>query len=151
MVRLKTRYLLFQILYPNEIDNNAKFSENIVKIKRPSSPELDGRRVLKLIKQSIEYHFGDYGMGVVASTIAVKYFSPATSTGIIRVTRAHYKLVWAALTYIDNVLGEDCIIQVVQVSGTIKKCEQAAIARNKQSIETALLRFEDNVEELEDQ
>lgn len=65
---------------------------------------------------------------------AVKYFSPATSTGIVRVGREHYRLVWAALTYIKDIRGRPCVIRVVHVSGTIKKAEIQAIKRAKSDI-----------------
>ena len=67
----------------------------------------------------------------------VKYLSPATSTAIIRVTRAHYRLVWAALTYITRLprpIEQPCVFQVVRVSGTIRKSEEEAIRRAKASI-----------------
>lgn len=68
---------------------------------------------------------------------AVKYLSPATSTAIIRVTRAHYRLVWAALSFITKLprpIEQDCVVQVVRVSGTIRKAEEEAIRRAKASI-----------------
>jgi ribonuclease P/MRP protein subunit POP5 len=72
-----------------------------------------------------------------ADSHAVKYVSSATSTTIIRVSRAHYRLVWAALTFttkLPNPVNEPCIIQVVRVSGTIKKAEEEAIRRARLSI-----------------
>jgi ribonuclease P/MRP protein subunit POP5 len=68
---------------------------------------------------------------------SVKYVSSATSTAIIRVSRAHYRLVWSALTFITKIpspVNEPCIIQVVRVSGTIKKAEEEAIRRARLSI-----------------
>ncbi|KAI9798017.1 MAG: hypothetical protein M1835_005020 [Candelina submexicana] len=69
----------------------------------------------------------------------VKYLSPATSTAIIRVSRAHYRLVWAAMSFITALPPEKkpCVIQVVRVSGTIKKAEQEAIRRARASIMSA--------------
>lgn len=67
----------------------------------------------------------------------VKYLSPATSTAIVRVTRAHYRLVWAALTYTTRLPGPvdvACVLRVVRVSGTIRKSEEEAIRRAKASI-----------------
>jgi ribonuclease P/MRP protein subunit POP5 len=72
-----------------------------------------------------------------ADSYAVKYVSTATSTAIIRVSRAHYRLVWAALTFttkLPNPVNEPCVIQVVRVSGTIKKAEEEAIRRARLSI-----------------
>ena len=71
---------------------------------------------------------------------AVKYFSPATSTAIIRVSRDHYRLVWAALTFTTRLLkpiDQACVMQVVRVSGTIKKAEEEAVRRARLSIRRA--------------
>ena len=67
----------------------------------------------------------------------VKYFSPATSTAIVRVSRAYYRLVWAALSFvtkIPNPVNQPCVVQVVRVSGTIKKSEEEAIRRARSII-----------------
>lgn len=71
--------------------------------------------------------------------LAVKYLSLATSTFIIKCSRAHYKLLWAALTFMDHVptrdgRGRSCIYRVVRVSGTIRKAEEEAIRQAKQLI-----------------
>lgn len=165
MVRLKSRYLLFEVLYPEQL-RPAQFysqsrseptqslhtSENKTDGSTPQDPSqlppeiltfmqlrqpainLDSRRVLQILKNSISTNFGVHGAGHTKSTLAVKYFSPRTSTGIIRVARDHVRLVWAALSYINEIEGKKVVIRVVRISGTIKKCEQAAIARDKKVI-----------------
>lgn len=70
----------------------------------------------------------------------VKYFSPATSTAIIRVARDHYRMVWSALTFTTRLpkpVDQPCVMQVVRVSGTIKKAEEEAIQRARISIRRA--------------
>jgi len=67
----------------------------------------------------------------------VKYLSTATSTAIVRVSRDHYRLVWAALTFATKLpkpIDQRCVMQVVRVSGTIKKAEEEAIRRARLSI-----------------
>jgi ribonuclease P/MRP protein subunit POP5 len=50
-------------------------------------------------------------------------------------SRAHYRLVWAALTFMTAVptgngqSGRSCVFRVVHVSGTIRKVEEEAIRR----------------------
>lgn len=66
--------------------------------------------------------------------VAVKYLSTATSTFILRVSRAHYRLVWAALSFMNCVPiknGRPCVFRVVRVSGTIRKVEEEAVRRAK--------------------
>ena len=48
--------------------------------------------------------------------------------------REHFRLVWAALTFMTQVPvkdGKPCIFSVVHVSGTIRKVEEEAIRRAK--------------------
>lgn len=69
--------------------------------------------------------------------LQVKYLSHATSTFILRVSRDHYRLLWAALTFMNAVPvknGKDCTFKVVRVSGTIRKVEEEAIRRARAMI-----------------
>ena len=161
MVRLKHRYLLVNILYPDSAPTTKQTSTKdvpeLVQFNRPTSDALTSALLARTIRDNIAELFGDYGSGVVAGSLVgifshilraasrivsltyrtVKYLSPATSTAIIRVTRAHYRLVWAALTYINRLprpVDEPCVFQVVRVSGTIRKSEEEAIRRAKASI-----------------
>lgn len=77
---------------------------------------------------------------MLTRSTTVKYFSPATSTAIIRVSRDYYRLVWTALTYITHLprpIDQPCVIQVVRVSGTIRKAEEEAVRRARISIRRA--------------
>ena len=98
--------------------------------------------------------FGDYGSGAIAdslsgkpdplrfmtsmlSNFAVKYLSSATSTFILRVSRAHYRMAWAALSLMTLVPvknGKNCVFRVVRVSGTIRKAEEEAVRRAREMI-----------------
>lgn len=73
--------------------------------------------------------------------IIVNYYSPSTSTAIIRCPRDHYEMVWAALTYttrlprpLDNI---PVVIRVVRVSGTIKKAEEEVIRQSQDIVRRA--------------
>lgn len=146
MVRLKSRYILFEIIYPDGLDQLPTHKQHAsssikpsVQLRQPSAKVLDSRKIIKIIRDSIQSNFGDFGAGATGSMLMVKYFSPITSTGIIRVSRDHVRIVWAALSYITQIMNRNAIIQVVRVSGTIKKCEQAAIKRNKRILDNAEL------------
>ncbi|KAH7043212.1 Rpp14/Pop5 family-domain-containing protein [Macrophomina phaseolina] len=140
MVRLKHRYLLVNLLYPSPSTAAAKSSAtplDAVHFHKPSSDRLTAGLLIKIIREGIADLFGDYGAGMTSGTLAVKYFSPATSTAIIRVSRNHYRLVWAALTFLTRLphpVNQDCVAQVVRVSGTIRKAEEEAIRCAKQAI-----------------
>lgn len=176
MVRIKERYLLVNILYPNQLSattNTNGASKNsdvpdLVALHQPTTDKLTHGALLREIRAEVASLFGDYGSGAVSSlqsefylAIArpppasptftllprctglssdmsmckiVKYLSQATSTFILRVNRAHYRLVWTALTMMDHVPVRDgklCTYRVVHVSGTIRKIEEEAIRRDR--------------------
>ena len=69
----------------------------------------------------------------------MKYLSLATSTFILQCPRAHYQMLWSALTFMDHVPttrgeGKPCIFRVVRVSGTIRKAEEEAIRQARRLI-----------------
>ncbi|GAM85878.1 hypothetical protein ANO11243_038880 [Dothideomycetidae sp. 11243] len=135
MVRLKHRYLLLQILYP---DSPQSLPGSLV-FHSPSSDTLTAASLAKTIRESVVELFGDYGAGMTSFSLVVKYLSTPTSTAIVRVTRAHYRLVWAACSSLTHIpdrgrQGMECVIRVVRVSGSIRKAELEAVRRAKEAI-----------------
>lgn len=147
MVRLKHRYLLINILYPDSKSANLKLVKDAgdelpfnLQFRQPSPDQLTVHILLKMIRQGIEELFGDYGSGKVSGSLQIKYWSPATSTTILRVSRDHYRLVWAALAFVTSLpkpLNQPCVFQVVRVSGTIRKAQEEAVRRARLSIRKA--------------
>ncbi|KAI9679468.1 MAG: hypothetical protein M1817_005490 [Caeruleum heppii] len=157
MVRLKNRYLLVNILSPTSAENAPPTFRSIpapttpslhdalpevIQFHRPCPDTLTAQGLTKTIKGQMALLYGDYGVGAIAASLqgttlpcsnvfSVKYISPITSTFILRVSRAHYRLVWAALSFLTDLpgLGRPCVLQVVRVSGTIRKVEEEAIRR----------------------
>jgi ribonuclease P/MRP protein subunit POP5 len=123
MVRLKSRWLLFEISYPSDTSSTIPFSA--------PSQNVTSKLLLDILRQQIAYNFGDQGSGLVAASLSVRYFSAATSTGIIRIGRDHYRMVWAALTFVRDIAGRECVISVRRVSGTVKKAEEEILRRDK--------------------
>ncbi|KAH8678880.1 Rpp14/Pop5 family-domain-containing protein [Tricladium varicosporioides] len=138
MVRLKNRYLLVNILYPEIDDAQSKsIVPDLIAINQPTTNALTQHTLLKHLRLQISELFGDYGSGAVSDNLQVKYLSNATSTFILRVSRAQYQLVWAALSMMNNVPtkdGKKCVYRVVKVSGTVRKVEEEAIRRAKEMI-----------------
>lgn len=76
MVRLKHRYLLAHILYPDPEDSSRSKSLKIadeapytVQFHRPSSDRLDGRLLMQMIRNGVAELFGDYGSGMIAGSL----------------------------------------------------------------------------------
>lgn len=139
MVRFKERYLLVNILHPEGNASTAKKTDkpvsDILIYNRPTTDHVTPQGLLRAIRAQVGMLFGDYGSGAVDRSLQVKYLSLATSTFILRISRSHYRLVWAALTTMNELPaknGKPCTFRVVRVSGTIRKIEEDAVRRAKQ-------------------
>ena len=85
MVRLKHRYLLLHILYPNAEDKakNESLKTAIdapytIQFHRPSSDRLDSRVLLQMIRNGVSEFFGDYGSGMIAGSLQGMHSSHLT-------------------------------------------------------------------------
>lgn len=143
MVRLKHRYILFDILYPppsepRTTEQRQKFrefnkspKECTLTLHSPSPASVNQRSISTLLKRVVEDHFGEFGSGTVGLLIIVKYFSNKTSTGIIRCSRTNFQQVVAAIGLVTKVENANVVMRCVHVSGTIRKCEDFSIRRNR--------------------
>lgn len=140
MVRLKQRYILFDILYPpstsqdsNEVVEFSKSETNALLSLHQSSPASFNQKTLtQLFRRTIQENYGDYGAGSAGMQMSVKYFSNKTSTGIVRCGRQNFNMVIGSLATISRIDNREVIIRCIHVSGTIKKCEEYCIKRNKE-------------------
>ncbi|KAI9675907.1 MAG: hypothetical protein M1829_003145 [Trizodia sp. TS-e1964] len=131
MVRIKSRYLLAEILHPPLPSSTpSSHATSLLQIHRPAPATLTPALLARHIKDSVHALFGDFGAGLVASNFQVKYFSPATATFIVKAARGHYRLVWAAITALDAVPGvRGVVCCVVRVSGTMRGVMREAVRR----------------------
>jgi ribonuclease P/MRP protein subunit POP5 len=150
MVRVKYRYLVVNILYPSPSTSTTSSRKptqhlpDLLQIHFPTPDSFHAGLLVRLIRSQLEDLFGDYGMGMVSPGLKVNYWSPSTSTAIVRCPRDHYEMVWAALTFITHLpktssSGSETpvVMRVVRVSGTIKKAEEEVIRRAKHVVERA--------------
>jgi hypothetical protein len=71
MVRIKNRYLLVNILYPELEKGLAKASvPDIVTFNQPTTDALTVQALLKGIRAAVSDLFGDYGSGATADSLA---------------------------------------------------------------------------------
>lgn len=74
MVRVKNRYLLVNILYP---DSSGSFPSakvpDLVSFYQPTTDMLDAPLLIKAIREETSALFGDYGTGAVAESLASKF------------------------------------------------------------------------------
>ncbi|KAJ1905787.1 RNA-binding protein pop5, partial [Coemansia sp. IMI 209127] len=119
MVRLKNRYICFEVQLETASDTNGSLSARVL---------------LALIREQIQLNFGDSGAGRVLGGLQVKHFGQRTHLAIIKVPRDHCKMVQSALVLITHVQKQPCTVCVRHVSGTIKKCQRAAIRTDRELI-----------------
>lgn len=72
MVRIKHRYLLLNILYPNSPPQNEKPLPWAITFRRPSPTNLTPQLLIRIIRDNIAELFGDYGAGMVAGSLQGK-------------------------------------------------------------------------------
>ncbi|KAG9203004.1 hypothetical protein B5807_09397 [Epicoccum nigrum] len=139
MVRVKFRYLVVNFLYPSPAPKSRTALPDLIQIHSPTPDAFNAGALVRLLRDAIEDLYGDYGSGMVSSSLKVNYFSPATSTAIIRCPRDHYELVWAALTFVTKLPRVDIpvVCRVVRVSATIKKAEEEVIRRSRTIVKRA--------------
>jgi ribonuclease P/MRP protein subunit POP5 len=72
MVRIKNRYLLVNILYP-ELDKSIPHeTPDLLAINQPTSQSLTTQTLLKGIRAQVSELFGDYGSGAVSDSLMGK-------------------------------------------------------------------------------
>ncbi|KAJ2798547.1 RNA-binding protein pop5 [Coemansia helicoidea] len=129
MVRFKNRYICFEILLEPSDAARAPRQD-----QQQALPALSAKAASQLIRDSVKLGFGDSGAGHVLMGTQVKYFGAHTRMGIAKVPRDHCKMVLAALTLATHVGKHPCVVCVRHVSGTIKKCQKAAIRLDRELI-----------------
>ncbi|KAF1950169.1 hypothetical protein CC80DRAFT_427480 [Byssothecium circinans] len=142
MVRVKNRYLVVNFLYPGPTPTSkpTQAVPDLIQFHAPTPDEFHTGLLLRVIRDGVQDLFGDYGAGMVSNALKINYWSPATSTAIIRCPRENYEMIWAALTFVTELpkpLDTPVVIKVVRVSGTIRKAEEEVIRRAKAIIRRA--------------
>jgi hypothetical protein len=80
MVRIKHRYLLVNILYPEQearktTQSGSGGKEDLpytVQFRRPGPEQLSGKLLSRLIREGVSDLFGDYGSGMVSGSLVGK-------------------------------------------------------------------------------
>jgi ribonuclease P/MRP protein subunit POP5 len=169
MVRIKHRYLLINILSPEDVPKGLKKPDtdlpDLIRFRQPCPHAFNEEALRQLVRFQVQYYFGDYGAASLGASLRGKlnfilpppkyssslsnihhlvlviYFSPATSTTIIRVAREHFRMVWAALcmtTRLPKPLqATPCVFTVVRTSGTVRKAQDEAIRRARETARRA--------------
>lgn len=112
MVKFKSRYLLVELQYENESNNEVK--------------QFDANQLYNHLIKQIKLLFGDTGIGKIRRNFQVKYNNNFTNLVIMRIGKEHLEILWTSLVLITNIEGYNLRFKVISVSGTIKKVETKA-------------------------
>jgi ribonuclease P/MRP protein subunit POP5 len=83
MVRLKNRYLLVNILYPELGKGQEKTNvPDTVTFNQPTTDALNAHALLKGLRAEVQNIFGDYGSGAISDSLSGTQFnSPDAAHG----------------------------------------------------------------------
>ncbi|XP_064612328.1 ribonuclease P/MRP protein subunit POP5-like [Liolophura sinensis] len=118
-MRFKKRYLLCEIIYADRLQIAKKVT---------------GKDVYYSVKQMVQKAHGDYGMGALQISLAVKYFNAQTNMVIFRADRAFYKLLMSALALTKELFGQEACFHTLHVSGTIRSCHKFLVKHHRQQL-----------------
>jgi hypothetical protein len=80
MVRLKNRYLLVNILYPEATALPSAKVPDVVAFNQPTTDELTPQLLLKALREVVLELFGDYGSGAIAGSLMGEIFPSVAQT-----------------------------------------------------------------------
>ncbi|RKP36567.1 hypothetical protein BJ085DRAFT_12180, partial [Dimargaris cristalligena] len=135
MVRLKDRYILFEVVFEQTYNNNcSNLSQRVIypDDKHPPKLVVSTTTIFSKIRDTVIDLFGDVGHSQLLNRVQLKFYSQMTCTGILRVARDQYQQIWAALSFIRSLDGKGCMVRALHLSGTIVKCQRAAIRYNQE-------------------
>ncbi|OMO88614.1 Ribonuclease P/MRP protein subunit [Corchorus olitorius] len=116
MVGFKNRYMVMEVfLDPNK--------ENVV----DDPIVITQFNISKAIKETILVNFGECGLASSLGSFQVKYVNPITKLCVIRASREDYQKIWSAITMVRSIGNCPVLFNLLDLSGSIKACKNAAL------------------------
>ncbi|GJN11827.1 hypothetical protein PR202_ga30052 [Eleusine coracana subsp. coracana] len=132
MVHFKNRYLVMEVF----IDAARGEGDPVI---------LTQSNIIKVIRDSIKINFGECGLATSVGSLQVKYVNPLTKICIIRVSREDHQKVWAAITMVRSIGKIPVSFNLLDVSGTIRACKEAALECDEAKFEQYKLAAGDRI------
>lgn len=137
-----------------------RFKNRYLLTEAISQKHLSRDQVLNAVRQSIELNFGLFGRSAVYNSLQLKQLTegkkqrkggdtkeaaaksdtalPVTGLCIVRSGRDHFRMVWAAMTFITHLDNrEPVMLRVIHVGGSIRSCQIAAVKYNRELLRSA--------------
>jgi ribonuclease P/MRP protein subunit POP5 len=85
----------------------------------------------RALQRSVLELAGEAGLGQCLGSLSVKYFNPDTGLAIVRTSRAAARVTQAAAALLTSLAERRVAVHSLHVAGTIRSCQEAAIAHNR--------------------
>jgi ribonuclease P/MRP protein subunit POP5 len=82
--------------------------------------------VVTAIHESLLANFGEYGLAACLPSLQVKYVNGGTGVCVVRSSRKHYRMVWAAITFITEIRKLPLFFNLLDLSGSASACRRTA-------------------------
>nr|AGV54785.1 ribonuclease P/MRP protein subunit POP5 [Phaseolus vulgaris] len=115
MVGFRNRYMVMEVFVNPNRDKVGNDSIIITQFN-----------VSKAVKDSLLENFGECGLASSLGSFQVKYVNSITNVCIIRVSREDYQKVWSAITMVTNIANCPVMFNLLDLSGSIRACKNAA-------------------------
>ena len=95
---------------------------------------LDGRPTPTLsvlntaIRDSVIENFGDFGSGLVLSSLQTRHYTPHAELCCVRVARQHARMVRGAISLVRFIQRQVVILTVVQICGSSRTLRRAMLS-----------------------
>ena len=103
--------------------------------RRARGQSLTDSVILGILRQCVAVNFGDIGAGAALSSVAVKYWDPATGLGVVRCGRDVHREVWCCMTLLRDVKGRSVTVRVLHNGGTLRSSQAAALRHSEEAYE----------------
>jgi hypothetical protein len=100
MVRIKERYLLVSILYPDALDTRTNIPD-LVLVNQPTTDELTPGALLRAIRAEVATLFGDYGSGQMEGGNLAGKSTPQREKAKVHVLTRHSQIPLDCHLYTD--------------------------------------------------
>lgn len=134
MVQFKNRYLVIEVLINGGKDSSG--NDPII---------ITEYNLLKAIKGNILLNFGECGLALSLGSLQVKYVNPFTKLCIIRTSRDDHQKIWSAITMVKSIGKCSVTFNLLDLSGTIKACKNAALKCEEAKFEQFKLEAENHL------
>ncbi|KAK6192684.1 hypothetical protein SNE40_004114 [Patella caerulea] len=126
MVRIKNRYTVFEIIYPN---------------KKPQDSNINERACNKAISDAVSQAYGDFGLGILQNNLHVRYMSDWKDVILVKSRRGAHKLLQTAVTvFLKKINDLDVSCRTLHIGGSIKACQRFLIKHYRNQLPSLMLK-----------